>query len=178
MTWTARPVPWRYVASWQCTTCGLCCRTYNVVLNYGEWLNIVRKFGVEYTSCDLSRLYLRRKPSGACVFLYRFGNKWLCGLQDMKPRACKLWPFKIYTKPRFGRAREAFYEYAGHRLFVYVDPNCLGIRWGEPTNHFAGDVLPEFVEIWMGRHVGQKFSTGKVRLPLVVQASISKKVYI
>jgi Fe-S-cluster containining protein len=133
-------------------------------LNYPEWLNIVKQFGVEYTSCDLSRLYLKRKTDGSCVFLYRFGNRWLCGLQNMKPRACKLWPFKIYSKPRFGRAHEAFYQYAGSKLFVYVDPNCSGIMWGIPTKRFVHEVLPEFIAISLGKHVSQRFSTGRLKV--------------
>ncbi len=164
MVGVARPVPWRWISSWNCTACGLCCRAYNVVLNYAEWLSIVKRFGVEYTSCDLSRLYLKRRSDGSCVFLYRFGNQWLCGLQGLKPRACKLWPFKIYSKPRFGRANEALYEYGGRKLFVYVDPNCYGITWGVPTQHFVFQVLPEFVEISIGKREAQKFSTGRVKV--------------
>jgi len=164
MTWATHPVPWRYVASWRCTACGMCCRKYNVVLNYQEWIKIVRRFGVEFTSCDLTRLYLKRKTDGSCVFLYRLGSQWLCGLQNMKPRACKLWPFKIYSKPKFGHSREALYEYGWRKLFIYVDSNCAGIRWGVPTQHFVQNVLPEFVKIALGNRVGQLFSTGKVRL--------------
>lgn len=162
MTWTMRPVPWRWVSSWHCTACGICCRNYNVVLNYREWLNIVRKFGVEFTSCDLNRLYLKRKPNGSCVFLYHFGGRWLCGLQNMKPRACKLWPFKIYSRPKFGRPQEALFEYAGRKLFVYVDPSCRGIVWGAPTRFFVHRVLPEFVEIALGNRSEQLFSTSRI----------------
>jgi len=80
----------------------------------------------------------------------------------MKPIACKLWPFKIHGKPKFGRPNEASYTYRGKKLFIYVDPSCIGIRWGNPTHKFTYKVMPELVEIALGMREKQYYSTSKI----------------
>ncbi|MEM2337594.1 MAG: YkgJ family cysteine cluster protein [Candidatus Bathyarchaeia archaeon] len=157
-------VPWQHVADWRCNTCGLCCKAYSVVLNFQEWLNIVKNFGVETTATGLNKLYLRRKSDGSCIFLYRLSNMHLCGLQHMKPIACKLWPFKILTSPRYGYAREAAYPYLGKLLYVYVDSTCTGLRYGRPTWEFANYTIKEFIEIAIGTRKEQSKSTANISL--------------
>jgi hypothetical protein len=77
----------------------------------------------------------------------------------MKPIACKLWPFKISNKPKWGRPNEALYSHNGMKLYVYVDPSCAGIRWGNPNQEFANSVLPEFVDLALGQRRKQYYST-------------------
>src|SRR3990170_1519988 len=125
-------VPWSQVQSWNCVACGICCKDYSVVLGFNEWLNIIQTFGIGSTIPNISKFYLRRKDDGTCIFLHKPFNTWLCGLQNMKPTACKLWPFKVLDKPNFGRPDEASYTYKGREFFIYADPFCTGIRWGEP----------------------------------------------
>jgi Fe-S-cluster containining protein len=157
-------VPWKFIADWKCNLCGLCCKAYSVVLNFQEWLNIVKNFGVETTSAGLNKLYLKRKSDGSCVFLYKLADMHLCGLQHMKPTACKLWPFKILTTPKYGYVREAAYPYLGKTLYVYADSTCTGLRYGVPTLEFANQTVREFVEIAMGTRRQQCKTTANISL--------------
>jgi hypothetical protein len=75
---------------------------------------------------------------------------YLCGLQHMKPKACKLWPFKIFGEPQYGYASNAVYSYGENQLFVYADSTCSGLRYGKPTLEFSECTLKEFVEIALG----------------------------
>jgi len=153
------PIPWRRVKSWNCITCGICCREFDIVLSYWEWANIVRNFGVAAVKPSVTRLCLGKKSDGTCVFLYYNSGLWLCGLQSSKPRACKLWPFKIHEQPRYGGNNEAIYRYRDKDFFVYVDPSCLGLTWGTPIRRFVYQTLPEFVEIALGIREKQFYST-------------------
>ena len=155
------PVPWRYVSSWNCNACGLCCRGFNVALSFAEWLNIVKNYGVGFTSSGINKFYLKRRDNGSCVFLYNYHGKALCGLQHMKPLACKLWPFKVLQKPRYGRAKEAEYDFFGRKLYIYVDPSCTGLVWGSPTISFVEKTLTEFIELALGMREKQVYSTSQ-----------------
>ena len=155
-------VPWQHVANWKCNACGLCCKTYSVVLNFPEWLRIVKNYGVEKTVSDLNKLYLNRRDDGSCVFLYSFSNANLCGIQQTKPKACKLWPSRITSKPEFGYARDALYSYGKNRLYIYADSACSGLRLGKPTLEFTAHTLKEFIEIALGFRTGQYKTTANI----------------
>jgi len=159
------PVPWRYVESWNCLACGLCCKGFDVVLDFPEWINIVKAYGVDYTQPGISRFYLKRKIDGTCVFLGNYYGNWLCSLQRMKPMACKLWPFKISDKPKYGRPNEARYNTANIKLYIYVDPSCVGLRWGNPSPEFMHTILPEFVDLALGQRRKQFYSTARLFSP-------------
>jgi len=157
------PVPWRYVQDWNCIACGFCCKGYDVVVDFPEWLKIVKEYGAGFTEPGISRFYLKRKSDGTCVFLYNFYGRWLCALQErMKPIACKLWPFKISDRPRYGRPNEAVYKYGEKKLYVYVDPSCVGLRWGSPNYSFVNEALSEFVDLAVGLRHKQCFSTSRL----------------
>jgi Fe-S-cluster containining protein len=155
-------VPWRYIADWKCIACGQCCKAYSVVLNFQEWLRIVKNYGVETTVSGLNKLFIKRKSDGSCVFLYNLSNTHLCGLQHMKPNACKLWPFKVLSSPKFGYANEAVYYHNQNTLYVYADSTCAGLRYGKPSVEFVNYTLKEFVEIACGLRSDQKRTTGKI----------------
>jgi len=156
------PIPWRYVESWNCSACGICCKGYQVVLGFNEWVNIIGKYGVGVTQPGISQFYLGKKDDGTCIFLTKLYDIELCGLQSMKPKACKLWPFKVLSGPRFGRPDEAGYKYGDRKFFVYVDPACVGIRWGKPAQEFTYRILPELIEIALGLREKQYYSTAKI----------------
>jgi len=156
------PIPWRYVESWNCIACGICCKGYQVVLGFNEWVDLIRNYGVGVTQPSISKFYLGKKSDGTCIFLTKLYDTWLCGLQNMKPKACKLWPFKILSRPEFGRPNEATYKYMDRNLFVYIDPACLGTRWGKPTQEFTHRTLPEFIEIAVGLREKQYYSTSRI----------------
>jgi len=153
------PVPWRYIKNWNCLACGLCCKGFDVVLDFPEWMKIVKAYGVGFTEPGISRFYLKRKSDGTCAFLYNFYGKWLCALQHMKPMACKLWPFKVSDKPRYGRPNEAVYNYGEKKLYVYVDPSCVGLQWGNPAQDFLNTTMIEFVVLALGLREKQFYST-------------------
>lgn len=143
-------VPWQNIADWKCTACGYCCKLYSVVLNFPEWLKLVKTFGVETTIAGLDRFYIKRADDGCCTFLCRFAGTYFCGLQRMKPGACKLWPFKVLSEPKYGQANQALFNYRGIKLFVYADSMCSGLRYGSPTWEFNFSTLREFVELALG----------------------------
>jgi hypothetical protein len=146
----------------------MCCKGYRVVLNFNEWVNIGKKFGFGTTTTDVAHFYLGKKVDGTCVFLSQFFNKCLCGIQTMKPTACKLWPFKILTKPKFGRPKEAAYKYENQRFYIYVDPACIGVKIGKTSQTFIAQTIPEFIAIALGDQKKQYYSTSKI--PYVTRA--------
>lgn len=162
--------------SWRCTGCGLCCRGFDVALKFNEWLNLVRTYGVGVTKAGLNKFYLQRKHDGSCLFLATANGMWFCGLQNMKPTACKLWPFKVLDKPKYGRAKEALFNYNGRRFFIYVDPLCPQIGWGKPTPKMAHNVVPEFIEIALGGREKQFYSTSMTLYDLYPKKGWGRKL--
>jgi Fe-S-cluster containining protein len=155
-------VPWRYIADWNCTRCGDCCRLYSVVINFNEWLRIVKSYGVEHTAAGLDKLFIRRRTDGSCIFLQNNPSINLCTLQHTKPKACQLWPFKVLMKPEFGYANEAVLPFGEHKLFVYADPMCRGLRYGSPSFVFSNYTVKEFVEIALGLRTYQLKTTSNI----------------
>ena len=154
-----RFVPWRQISKWRCDACGNCCKLYSVVLNFPEWINISRAFGIENTTVGLDKLFLKRVDDGSCVFLCRLAGTYLCGLQNMKPNACKLWPFKVLAEPKYGEAKQAAFNYAGKQLFIYADSMCAGLRYGSPSWDFISLILKEFVGLALGTCKAQHNTT-------------------
>jgi hypothetical protein len=68
----------------------------------------------------------------------------------MKPEACKLWPFKVLSEPKYGEANQAAYDYGGVRLYIYGDTMCSGLRCGTPTWDFRYTTVKEFTELALG----------------------------
>lgn len=158
-------VPWRNIADWRCIACGDCCRLYSVVINFHEWLKIVKNYGIDRTVSGVGDLFIKREGDGSCVFLNSFSGSCRCGLQHMKPKACQLWPFKILSIPKYGNAREAAYALGEREAYVYVDSMCNGVRYGNSTWEFASQTLREFVEIAMGLRTAQLRTTGNGLFP-------------
>ena len=154
-----RFIPWQCLADWKCTACGYCCKMYSVVIGFPEWLRIVKAFGVEKTVAGLDKLYIKKLDDGSCSFLCRFANIHYCGLQNMKPDACKLWPFKVLLEPKYGQERQAAFNYGGRQLFIYADTTCSGLRYGNPTWEFNKQTLREFAELAVGARQTQYKTT-------------------
>ena len=154
-------VPWQNVADWHCKGCGYCCKLYSVVLDFPEWLKIAKTFGSETTITGLNRFFIKRQSDGACAFLCRNTHNYFCGLQVMKPEACKIWPFKVLAEPKYGEPNQAAYEYMGNRLYVYADGMCCGLRYGSPTWEFSRTTIKEFAEIALGLNESQHKTTRK-----------------
>jgi Fe-S-cluster containining protein len=143
-------VPWQNVSDWRCRACGYCCKLYGVVLGFPEWLKISKNYGPEKTIASLDRFYIKRDSSGACSFLCNTSLNYFCGLQSMKPDACKIWPFKVLVEPKYGEPKQAAFDYMGNRLYIYVDTMCSGLRYGTPTWDFRCTTVKEFAELALG----------------------------
>ena len=89
-------IPWSRVKSWRCIGCGGCCK-FTVKITTKEWLNITRVYGYGIIRQTVDGFYLRKTNDGLCPFLLRLSGRWFCGIQYMKPLACKLWPFRILS---------------------------------------------------------------------------------
>lgn len=143
-------IPWQNIADWHCKACGYCCKLYSVVLGFPEWLRITKSFGVQTTVTGLDRFYIKRADDGSCAFLYRDMTNYHCALQNAKPEACKIWPFKVLSEPKFGEPNQAAYNYGSARLYVYGDSMCSGLRMGTPTWDFRYKTIKEFTELALG----------------------------
>ncbi|MGA2682962.1 MAG: YkgJ family cysteine cluster protein [Candidatus Bathyarchaeia archaeon] len=159
-------IPWQNIADWHCKACGYCCKLYSVALNFPEWLRLTKTFGVETTITGIDRFYIKRAGDGSCTFLCNDANNYFCGLQNMKPDACKIWPFKVLTEPKYGEAKQATYDYRGFRFYIYGDDMCCGLRFGTPTWDFQHTTIREFAEIALGlRNVQNKTTRTKTHGP-------------
>jgi len=155
-------VPWQSIADWHCKACGYCCKLYGVVIGFKEWVKIAKTFGVETTVAGSDCFYIKRASDGACGFLCNKTNSYYCGLQNMKPEACKLWPFKVLAEPKYGEPNQAAFDFMGQRLYVYGDTMCSGLRYGTPTWDFRCTTLKEFAELALGVRQVQYKTTSAV----------------
>ncbi len=158
----SRFVPWRQIAGWRCCSCGSCCKDYSVVLNFPEWVQILQAFGAQATVAGRDKLFIKRVNDGSCTFLCHFNGNYLCALQNMKPNACKIWPFKVLSEPKFGDPNLAAFDFAGKKLFIYADSNCGGLRYGNPSWEFSTLTLREFAGIALGICGRQSSTTGNI----------------
>ncbi|MEM2123208.1 MAG: YkgJ family cysteine cluster protein [Candidatus Bathyarchaeia archaeon] len=154
-----RLIPWRRIAYWKCLACGECCRYFEVPLGTSEYARITRFYSLNIVRLDVGRAYLRKTVKGRCIFQRHLSGRWLCSLGGDKPLACKIWPFAALKNPRYGRDREALYDYYGDRYYVYVHPYCRGLLYGEPSSHIMDKVIPEVLELTMKPTTPQKYTT-------------------
>jgi Fe-S-cluster containining protein len=167
-------VPWQTVADWNCKACGYCCKLYSVVLGFPEWIRLTKTFGSETTVAGLDRFYIKRASDGTCAFLCDNSQNYFCGLQGMKPEACKIWPFKILTEPKYGEEKQAAFNYMGNNLYVYADTMCSGLRFGTPTWEFRYTTIKEFAELALGLRQVQYKTTRSVD---VVQYRLGRRLF-
>jgi len=80
----------------------------------------------------------------------------------MKSKACKLWPFKVLSRPEYGYADYAVYQYGEGKLFIYADSTCCGFKYGRATSDFANHTLREFVEIALDLRKEQNKTTADI----------------
>jgi Fe-S-cluster containining protein len=154
-----RFVPWSRVASWTCDGCGECCAWFTVPVTMHEYARISHSYGHDVLTLGLGRAYLRRRGDGCCIFQYCEDSRWLCGLQADKPYVCKMWPFTVCKEPLHGRQQAASWDGPYGRVYVYVDLRCPRLTLGEPTQYLIDKVLPESVDIAMGKRTAQLYTT-------------------
>ena len=79
-----------------CTQCGDCCRGFGGtylseadIESISELVELNREeFIAQYCTRSGSRLLLRQRPDGYCIFWDK-----LCTIHAVKPRMCRRWPF-------------------------------------------------------------------------------------
>lgn len=118
-------------------------------------------YGYGVVEFGLGKVYLKHGFENRCVFQRPSHGRWVCSLQSVKPLACKLFPFRIHSKPVYRRGDASAYVYRGRTFHVYLDPNCEGIVVGKPSGRFRTKVLPEVIQIGMGQRYKQRYTTSK-----------------
>ncbi len=160
-------VPWRKVHSWHCVACGRCCKEYRVPLRFYEYL---RLRGTGFVEERFGKFYIR-KIGNICPFQH--GN--LCVLQgELKPTACKLYPFNIQK-----RGDElAEFEYEGETFYVYVDiSTCPNVVLGKPS-FIMRKLVEEAVQIHLGEKKSMDYITANLysyRTSLKYESSAQQK---
>jgi len=154
-----REVPWRKVKSWACLRCGACCVKFDVTLRPYEYAKIFDLMP-EAVVVDV-KPYLRR-IGGRCIFQNEYG---LCSLQELglKPFSCKVWPFLVFEKPKYGGCKEAEFYYEGEKYYVYLNryaAMCPGIGMGRPEE--LPNVISEVIEIYNDPSRKQEYSTSRL----------------
>ncbi len=134
-------------------------------------MELANTYGEGVLSARPGGFVLTRGTNGRCIFLLDRGGLRACGLQgSMKPIACKLWPFKVYFKPKYGRDEEAVFTVEEGRFFVYVDLGCKGVKLGTPTPGLV-ETISEVVRIALNPRRTHQVRTTSLLFP---PASISQ----
>jgi len=154
-------IPWSEVSSWSCVACGNCCVGYSVPLKADEYARVAQRYGFDVVDFGLGKVYLKRGQNNRCVFQRPSMGRWICSLQGIKPLACKLFPFRIHSKPIYSKGDGSAIKYLGKNFNVYLDPACAGVISGKPSTRFYNQVLPEMIQIGMGVTSKQRFTTSK-----------------
>ncbi len=157
----SRLIPWTEVSSWACVACGKCCLGYRVPLKADEYARVANLYGHDVVDFGLGKVYLKHGHGNRCIFQRPSQGRWVCSLQAIKPMACRLFPFRIQSKPVYERGDTSGYTFKGRTFYVYLDPECNGINVGHPSQRFLRQVLPEIIQIGMGVSYKQKFTTSK-----------------
>jgi len=155
-------IPWTEVHNWSCVACGRCCHGYRVPLKLDEYAKVAQIYGTGVLEFGLGKVYLKNNRGNRCVFQRPTApDRWICSLQGIKPMACKLFPFRIHSKPVYKRGDTSGFQYGRRNFYVYMDPDCRGVEIGKPSPRFRDGILPEIVQIGIGERVKQKFTTSK-----------------
>jgi len=137
---------------------------FSVPLNMYEYAKLCQAWGFEVVEISQGRGWLRKRADRRCVFAIPRNGLWICGLQQEKPHACKMWPLRVSDYPTYGRKAIAKYETEGWAGYVYVDPRCPHLIFGKSTQHFKNEVVAEFVRISLHTIMRQRFSTASSSL--------------
>jgi Fe-S-cluster containining protein len=161
-----RYVPWSKIKDWFCTACGDCCKEFKVPLRAYEATLLSKIFGFYCMELEVGGTYLKRGLNGRCIFQVKSGGRMVCGIQSIKPIACKMWPFAVFEAPRYEQRNEASFDFRGETFFVYVNPFCRGLVYGRPSLRLVNSVIPEFIELRLGLRRRQVRSTSfTIKIP-------------
>jgi len=153
-------IPWREIKSWRCISCGNCCTLgLKINLRSYEYLKILN-FWPKSIELDRFGGPILKKIGSRCVFYNRF-----CNLQpfNLKPLACKVWPFAVYLKPQSSERERARFIFEDHEYFIYLNPYaksvCFGIGRGNPDD--LPHIVNEILKIYKNPLRKQTYTTSK-----------------
>jgi Fe-S-cluster containining protein len=126
-----------------------------------EMVIVSNKYGRNVLEYGLGKAYLKNQSNGRCVFQRPLIGKWICTLQGAKPTACRLFPFRMHSKPIYKTGENARVQLGDKAYYLYMDPDCKGVILGQPSERFRTAIVPEIVRIGMGLPVKQKYTTSK-----------------
>ena len=155
-------IPWREIKSWRCVRCGNCCtqglkvnlRTYE----YSKLLN----FWPESIQIGWPGDPFLKKINRRCVFYNKYG---LCSLQqfNLKPFACKVWPFVVYLEPKSNDSDGARFYFENNQYFVYLNPCasslCHGLDRGNPKE--LPYIINEILNVYKNPLRNQHYTSSK-----------------
>ncbi|MEM2050597.1 MAG: YkgJ family cysteine cluster protein [Thermoproteota archaeon] len=142
-------VPWRLVEDWRCVSCGRCCINHRVPLLFKEYARIEPKYGPRSVEPGEKEFYLRILPDGRCFFLSKRGTFFICRIHDEKPYACRMFPFRVSKTAKYGYGEPSFFQYGDETFNVYLEKECQGIVFGEPSLEFINRVIPRFIQLYL-----------------------------
>lgn len=142
-------MPWRLVENWRCVSCGRCCINHRVPLLFKEYARIEPKYGPRSVEPGEKEFYLRILPDGRCFFLSKRGTLFICRIHDEKPYACRMFPFRVSKTAKYGYGEPSFFQYGDETFNVYLEKECQGIVFGEPSLEFINRVIPRFIQLYL-----------------------------
>jgi Fe-S-cluster containining protein len=154
-------IPWTEVHTWSCVACGNCCLGYRVPLRMDEMVKVSSIYGPDVLEYGMGKAYLKNQPNGRCLFQRPLMNRWICTLQGIKPTACRVFPFRIHSKPVYKRGDNAGVRFQDKMLYLYMDPDCHGIVPGTPSERFKEMIVPEVLSMGLGLQIKQRYTTSK-----------------
>ncbi len=152
-------IAWSKLKDWLCNACGWCCSEFKVPLRLYETSLLANIFGYECMESRVGTFYLRRRADGRCIFQVKESEKLICGIQPLKPMACRMWPFIVCERPDHGYREESSFDFRGETFYVYANPCCRCLVYGRPSLRLINFVLPEFIEMKLGMRTDQVRST-------------------
>lgn len=133
-------------------------------LLFKEYARIEPEYGPRSVEPSDKGFCVRRLSDGSCYFLRRIGSNFICKIQEEKPYVCRMFPFRVAKKAKYGSEELSAFYYKREIFYIYLDPECQGITLGQPSVEFVTNVIPEFIEIYMGNNPQQRFSTGALTM--------------
>ena len=84
----------RAAGRFRCLRCGSCCtlQRLKLTLKPGDIKRLSDSGHSGFAEEDLSM----KKINGRCMFLKKSGGVWGCSVNDIKPDACRSWPFRTF----------------------------------------------------------------------------------
>ncbi|MBO3840179.1 MAG: YkgJ family cysteine cluster protein [Thermoproteota archaeon] len=149
-------IPWKLVKDWECKFCGNCCINHKIPLLFEEYAKIEPKYGPRSVEPGERMFYVKLLRDGKCYFLKKQGEKYFCRIHNEKPYVCRMFPFRVLRKPKYGNEELSEFKYRTEVFYVYLNRECNGVKLGNSSIRFIERVMPEFVKIYVNKEGNEK----------------------